>query len=232
MTRKVGPEWLLSKQKRAMDIAVASVAAPIASLVMVPTAALISITELEPPLITQQRYGRGGRPLRIAKLRTMPHGTEETMSNGHYDPRRTKIGRILSATRLDEGPQLWNVLTGSMSLVGLRPLVQVHHDEFISSLPSKERARVEMAYSIARPGWFDPYGVDLYVNGIEDTHEARAESIIKYVYEGASYNRDWQIMFHAFGIVKHLRGDSGVNLLPETNPAAVTQTELETSQVN
>jgi lipopolysaccharide/colanic/teichoic acid biosynthesis glycosyltransferase len=176
------------------------------------SAGVITATEREFPFITQKRPGKGGVPITIAKLRTMPHGTEETMSNGHYDERATKFGKVLRVTRVDETPQLWNVLTGDMSMVGLRPLVKVHHDQFMDELPPEQQKKVERAYDIARPGWFDPYGVDMYVHGVPDTAEARAESIIRYTFYEASAQKDMQIMLGAFGIVKNIVGDTGIDV--------------------
>jgi exopolysaccharide biosynthesis polyprenyl glycosylphosphotransferase len=91
-----------------------------------------------PALFRQTRVGRGGRPFRILKFRTMRPDAEQALhaeglyddyvSNGFKlpadrDPRITSIGRWLRRTSLDELPQLWNVVRGDMSLVGPRPVV-------------------------------------------------------------------------------------------------------------
>lgn len=215
MSEKTGEAWVDSRQKRRVDVAIAGALVPIVAPFVAASAAIIAATEREFPFITQERPGKEGIPITIAKLRTMPHGTEETMSGGHYDERATPIGRVLRVTRVDETPQLWNVLAGDMSMVGWRPLVKVHHDQFMNELfelsPEKHK-RVERAYDIARPGWFDPYGVDMYVRGVPDTTEARADSIIRYTFEEASAKKDAQIMLAAFGIVKNIVGDTGIDV--------------------
>jgi lipopolysaccharide/colanic/teichoic acid biosynthesis glycosyltransferase len=76
-----------------------------------------------PVFYRQVRTGKGGRPLRIRKLRTMVANAEqqEDLWSNHQDPRVTRVGRWLRKTRLDETPQCWNILKGDMSIVGPRP---------------------------------------------------------------------------------------------------------------
>lgn len=111
--------------KRATDIVVAGLGLLLASPLMLMSAALIRLTSPGPIFYSQERVGQNGRTFTIRKLRSMrPDAEKDTgavWSRGNADPRITPIGRILRKSRLDEVPQLWNVLVGDMSMVGPRP---------------------------------------------------------------------------------------------------------------
>jgi exopolysaccharide biosynthesis polyprenyl glycosylphosphotransferase len=109
--------------KRMVDIAASASGLMILSPAMAVIWLLTRATSPGPGLYSQIRAGRYGEPFRIYKFRTM---TQDAEKNGaewarEADPRVTGLGRLLRKTRLDELPQLWNVLRGDMSLVGPRP---------------------------------------------------------------------------------------------------------------
>jgi lipopolysaccharide/colanic/teichoic acid biosynthesis glycosyltransferase len=93
---------------------------------------LVRITSRGPALFCQQRVGKNFRPFTIYKLRTMvPEAPQQGLAiTAGRDPRITWIGNILRKTKLDEFPQLWNVLRGDMSFVGPRPEVQKYVEMF------------------------------------------------------------------------------------------------------
>jgi lipopolysaccharide/colanic/teichoic acid biosynthesis glycosyltransferase len=104
--------------------ALAAVIALLAVPALVVVAVLVKLTSRGPVIYSQTRLGRGGRPFRIYKFRTMWHNCERHSGprwSTPGDPRVTPLGRFLRVTHLDELPQLWNVLKGDMSLVGPRP---------------------------------------------------------------------------------------------------------------
>ena len=120
--------------KRAIDIVGATFGLILLAPIMLAAAILIRAKEGAPVLFSQTRVGLHGRPFTIYKLRTMVHGAEDQLEDVRHlnerrgvtfkatnDPRITSIGRFLRKTSIDEMPQMWNVLTGSMSLVGPRP---------------------------------------------------------------------------------------------------------------
>jgi len=121
--------------KRAADLVVASVLTVAFSPLMAVLALLIRWTSAGPVLFVQQRAGRGGRLFRVYKFRTMrgdrTPDAEEIVPLDHADI--TRLGRLIRRFKVDELPQLVNVLVGDMALVGPRPTLpdQVRrYDEF------------------------------------------------------------------------------------------------------
>jgi len=111
--------------KRIADVVCSMLAILLLSPVWIPIAALIKITSRGPIFFRQERVGLHERPFCILKFRSMKPGAERRglSITGSDDPRVTHIGRFLRRTKLDEIPQLINVLCGEMSLVGPRPEV-------------------------------------------------------------------------------------------------------------
>jgi exopolysaccharide biosynthesis polyprenyl glycosylphosphotransferase len=110
--------------KRCFDIAVSAVLLVLSLPILLPAALVVAVTSRGGVLYCQQRVGKDGRPFQLWKLRTMRSGAEgETgaVLSPPGDPRVTLVGRWLRGLRIDEIPQLWNVLAGDMSLVGPRP---------------------------------------------------------------------------------------------------------------
>lgn len=109
--------------KRVLDIVLASALLLLSAPLMLILWLTIPLTSKGPAFYSQIRSGRFGRPFRIHKLRTMRNDAEtgKAVWAQKQDPRVTILGRILRKTRIDEIPQLWNVLRGDMSLVGPRP---------------------------------------------------------------------------------------------------------------
>jgi len=134
--------------KRLADIAVCLLAAPVALLLTGLVLLLNPVFNPGPLFYWQERMGRGCRPFWMVKFRTMRPAAE--MRRGAGDPlevnRITPLGGLLRRMRLDEVPQLWNVLMGDMSLIGPRPDYLPHAEEFMASVPGY-RQRYEV-----RPG--------------------------------------------------------------------------------
>ncbi|WP_299552981.1 sugar transferase [uncultured Tateyamaria sp.] len=125
--------------KRSLDLFLVIASAPIIIAIVLSMAALVALDGGK-PFYSQLRVGRNGRTFRIWKIRTMTADADARLESYlaanpaaraewdstqklKNDPRITKVGRILRKTSLDELPQLWNVLVGSMSLIGPRPMM-------------------------------------------------------------------------------------------------------------
>ncbi|WP_343636187.1 sugar transferase [Roseateles sp.] len=136
--------------KRLFDIVCAAVGLLLLSPLLLAVAAWIKLDSAGPVMFRQERVGRFGRTFRIHKFRTMrvdaPRlGPQITIGE---DARITRSGRWLRATKVDELPQLWDVLRGAMSLVGPRPEVP----RYVAMYPAELR---EVVLSV-RPGITDP----------------------------------------------------------------------------
>lgn len=121
--------------KRSLDATVAAVALVATSPVMALTAVTIRLTMGSPVTFKQVRPGLNGEPFTVCKFRTMRHG------DGSDAERLTTAGRVIRSTSLDELPQLWNVLTGDMSLVGPRPLLMQYLPLYSHRQASRHQVR-------------------------------------------------------------------------------------------
>lgn len=128
------PDYRRHPGKRALDVVGAVIGLTVLAPVFAAVALAIRLDDGGPVLFRQERIGRGGAPFLICKFRTMCTDAEDRVAElaavdegagplfkVRHDPRVTRVGAFLRRTSLDELPQLWNVLTGTMSLVGPRP---------------------------------------------------------------------------------------------------------------
>ena len=124
--------------KRILDLLISLLAVVLLSPVLLVISLAIRLEDRGPILYRAQRVGRGGKPITVYKFRSMrmhadrledmltPEELEEYKKNYklEHDPRVTKVGAFLRKTSLDELPQLFNILAGTLSLVGPRPVLQ------------------------------------------------------------------------------------------------------------
>lgn len=179
-----------SRRKRALDLAIVVLALPVVVPVGLVTAALVLATSRGPVLFGQERVGLGGRRFTMYKFRTMHRDAEallqrdprlwsDYVDNGYklpaeVDRRITPVGRFLRRSSLDELPQVLNVLAGTMSLVGPRPVVPDEVDNY-----GDRRA----VYLSVRPG-------------LTGSWQVNGRSTVDYpdrVDLDAAYVRDWSL---------------------------------------
>jgi len=140
--------------KRVLDLALATLALVVLAPLLLAAMAWVRADSPGPALFRQERVGRGGRVFRIHKLRTMRADAPAAgpAITAHADERVTRAGRWLRRYRIDELPQLIDVLRGDMSLVGPRPEVP----RFVALYPPELRERV----LAVRPGITDPASLE------------------------------------------------------------------------
>jgi len=120
--------------KRSLDVVASALLLLILSPFLIACCAAIKLESRGPIFYRASRVGWRGRTLDVLKFRKMHDGATGHALTGDVDPRFTRIGRLLARTKLDELPQLWNVLRGEMSLVGPRPedtdFISLFEDEY------------------------------------------------------------------------------------------------------
>ncbi len=142
------------KVKRIMDIVVSSIMLVVLALPMLVISVMIKLDSRGPVFFRQERVTQYGRIFRIYKFRTMVDNAQQlgTQVTVAHDARITKVGRILRKYRLDEFPQIFNILAGDMTLVGTRPevpkYVKHYTDEMYATLllPAGLTSRTSIAY--------------------------------------------------------------------------------------
>ena len=140
--------------KRLFDVLMSLVALAILALPMLLIALAVRLESRGAILFRQRRAGWRGKPFVMWKVRTMRSDVEPYGSSPHSgrDPRLTKTGRLLRETSLDELPQLFNVLRGTMSLVGPRPL----YERQAAQWDPRQRRRLDVRPGIT--GYAQAYG--------------------------------------------------------------------------
>ena len=136
INNRLMPEWQYSV-KRIGDVVIALLAMIILSPVYLITAIIVRTTSPGPVFYAQERIGLHGRPFRMHKFRSMYVDAEQSgpALSKDDDPRITPFGRFMRKVRLDEIPQFYNVLRGTMSIVGPRPERQFYIDQIVRRAP-------------------------------------------------------------------------------------------------
>ena len=147
--RAFANSFYLNYGKRALDILATAAGLIILSPVLGLVACCIKVTSRGPVLYRQVRIGKDGRPFQILKFRSMrmQSSIEDLKITVAGDSRVTPVGKFLRRYKVDELPQLWNVIRGHMSLVGPRPEVPLYIEEYTTEQ--------RMVLSV-RPGITDP----------------------------------------------------------------------------
>jgi lipopolysaccharide/colanic/teichoic acid biosynthesis glycosyltransferase len=141
--------------KRAFDVLLSGAGLLASAPLWALFAAAIRLEDGGPVFFAQERVGRGGRPFRALKFRSMRPDAEAlvgAVQATEHDPRVTGVGRILRATAMDELPQLWNIFRGDMSFVGPRALRPGEIERVGEALVALEAVPGYEARITVRPG--------------------------------------------------------------------------------
>jgi exopolysaccharide biosynthesis polyprenyl glycosylphosphotransferase len=188
--------------KRAFDLGVALTALVATAPILLVAAIAIRLDSKGPIFFRQTRIGRFQRPFQIVKLRTMVEDAERATGAvfaSRKDQRITRVGRFLRRTRIDELPQLWNVLVGDMSVVGPRP----ERPEFIDEISERfPYFRVRAAFKPGVTGWAQVR--DGYVGDIEGFEHKLAHDL--YYMRNWSLSMDLSILWSTLRTVFALKG--------------------------
>ena len=136
--------------RRGMDLVIAFIALLLTAPLLLTAAAAVKITSRGPALYKQVRAGKSGRPFTMLKFRSMVRDADRVgpLVTDRADPRITRIGALLRAAKLDELPQLFNVMRGDMTLIGPRPEVP----RFLSCYHPEELGILTVRPGLTGPG--------------------------------------------------------------------------------
>jgi len=134
----IPPQTVYLSIKRIMDIVMIIATLPVTIPVLLITAIFIKLESKGPVFFWQKRVGAFGKSFNMLKLRSMTTDSEKEGSQfaSNTDKRVTKVGRIIRKMRIDEIPQLWNVLKGEMSIIGPRPEQVSFVNKFNLTIPN------------------------------------------------------------------------------------------------
>lgn len=183
--------------KRGFDILFSLALLLVTSPILITSLFIVFLQDFKNPLFSQKRVGVGNREFTIYKVRSMVHDAEKNGAKWaeKNDMRVTRFGKFIRKTRIDELPQLWNVIKGEMSLIGPRPELEVFYKEFEKTIPNF-RDRLEVRPGLG--GWAQVNG------GYDITPKKKLEYDLEYI-ENLSFKIEVEIFFKTIKVV--LTGD-------------------------
>jgi exopolysaccharide biosynthesis polyprenyl glycosylphosphotransferase len=179
--------------KRVIDIIIALIGLIVAAPILIVTSIFVLLDSPGPIFFAQERVGLKGKYFMIYKIRSMVTDAEKNGATwaAKNDPRVTSVGKFIRKTRIDELPQLWNVLKGDMSIVGPRPEIPKFTIQFNEEIPGfVNRLSVKPGLT----GWAQING------GYDLSPSQKLEKDMDYIHN-LSLKLDLKIIFKTFFVV-------------------------------
>jgi lipopolysaccharide/colanic/teichoic acid biosynthesis glycosyltransferase len=186
---------------RALDVFVSSIALVLFLPLMAYIALRVKLSSKGQVFFVQERIGQGGKPFPMYKFRSMFTDAEQggPALATHDDPRITPYGRIIRKWRLDELPQLWNVLRGDMTLVGPRPERQCYIDRITDHAPGYTRL-LQLKPGLTSLGIVN-FG---YASSVAEMVDRQRHD--QYYYENRSPDLDAHILLSTLNVIRRRKG--------------------------
>lgn len=183
--------------KRVFDIVFSLILLIVSSPILLLSLLIVFLQDFKNPLFSQKRVGVGNKEYNMYKIRSMVHNAEKNGAQWAQvnDSRVTAFGKFIRKTRIDELPQLWNVLKGEMSLIGPRPEREIFYKKFEKTIPNF-RDRLQVKPGLA--GWAQ-------VNGGYDITPKEKLDLDLYYIENLSFKLEVEIFFRTIKVI--LTGD-------------------------
>lgn len=179
--------------KRGLDILFSLALLIVTSPILIISLMIVFLQDFKNPLFSQKRVGVGNKEFTIYKIRSMVHDAEKNGAKWaeKNDMRVTTFGKFIRKTRIDELPQLWNVIKGDMSLIGPRPELEVFYIEFEETIPN---FRDRLAVKPGLTGWAQVNG------GYDITPEQKLKYDLEYI-DNLSFKLETKIFFKTIKVI-------------------------------
>lgn len=198
--------------KRALDIFLSALLIITLSPVYLIIAIAVAIGMGWPVLFSQQRIGKGEKPFRLYKFRSMTNAKDAEGNLLPEEERLTRFGKLLRSSSMDELPELWSILIGKMSFIGPRPMPVYYGPYFLP----EERKRHHV-----RGGLIPPESL---LRKVSTTYEEQFKCEVEYA-ENISLGLDIKIFFMTFIIIyKRITNNHGENIRPHLNVCRAQKT--------
>ena len=179
--------------KRIFDILFSLILLIVASPILIVSLIIVFLQDFKNPIFSQKRVGVRNEEFTIYKIRSMVHDAEKNGAKWaeKNDMRVTLSGKFIRKTRIDELPQLWNVIKGEMSLIGPRPELEVFYRKFEETIPN---FRDRLAVKPGLAGWAQVNG------GYDITPEEKLRYDLEYI-DNLSFKLEIKILLKTIKVI-------------------------------